>query len=50
MQLKKSKRTKRLVKAIKLNLERRTIIVDDQLQYFKKKPIPSWIELSIIDV
>lgn len=50
MQLKKNKRTKRLVKAIKLNLKRRTIIVDDKLQYFKKKPIPSWIELSIIDV
>ena len=50
MQLKKNKRTKRLVKAIKLNLKRRTIIVDDKLQFFKKKPIPSWIELSIIDV
>ena len=50
MQLKKSKRTKRLVKAIKINLKRRTVIVDDKLKYFEKKPIPSWIELSIIDV
>jgi radical SAM protein with 4Fe4S-binding SPASM domain len=46
----KLKRTKKLHKAIKLNLKRRTIIVDDQLVKYKNVPIPSWIELSIIDV
>ena len=46
----KFKRTKKLQKAIKLNLKRRTVIVDDQLVYHKGVPIPSWIELSIIDV
>lgn len=46
----KFKRTKKLQKAIKLNLKRRTVIVDDQLVYHEGVPIPSWIELSIIDV
>ena len=46
----KLKRTKKLHKAIKLNLKRRTIIVDDEMVSFKDVPIPSWIELSIIDV
>ena len=46
----KLKRTKKLHKAIKLNLKRRTIIVDDEMISFKETPIPSWIELSIIDV
>ncbi len=46
----KFKRTKKLHKAIKLNLKRRTIIVDDKLVKYKNIPIPSWIELSIIDV
>ena len=46
----KVKRTKKLHKAIKINLKRRTIIVDDKLVYNKEVPIPSWIELSIIDV
>ena len=44
------KRTKKLFKTIKINLERRTVIVDDQLVSYKNVPIPSWIELSIIDV
>ena len=46
----KLKRTKKLHKAIKINLKRRTIIVDDEMVSFKDVPIPSWIELSIIDV
>ena len=46
----KFKRTKKLHKAINLNLKRRTIIVDEKLVKFKNLPIPSWIELSIIDV
>ncbi len=44
------KRTKKLHKAIKVNLKRRTVIVDDKLVYHKNIPIPSWVELSIIDV
>ena len=44
------KRTKKLNKQIKVNIQRRTVIVDDQLVYFKDDPIPSWIELSLIDV
>ena len=43
-------RKKKQVKAIKINIARRTVIVDDKLAYYKKKPIPSWIELSIFDV
>ena len=43
-------RTKPLFKTIEVNLKRRTVIVDDVLSYYKDKPIPSWIELSIIDV
>ena len=50
MSLQKNKRTKKLHKAIKINLKRRTIIVDDKLVFYKNIPIPSWIELSIIDV
>jgi radical SAM protein with 4Fe4S-binding SPASM domain len=46
----KYKRTKKLQKAIKLNLKRRTVIVDDKLVFHNNVPIPSWIELSIIDV
>tara|TARA_Y100000816_G_C26091808_1_gene577120 strand:- start:1223 stop:2140 length:918 start_codon:yes stop_codon:yes gene_type:complete len=46
----KFKRSKRLHKAIKINLKRRTVIVDDKLIFHKKVPIPSWIELSLIDV
>ncbi len=44
------KRTKKVNKQIKINIKRRTVIVDDQLIYHKGIPIPSWIELSIIDV
>ena len=46
----KFKRTKKLHKAIKINIKRRTVIVNDQMVYYKKVPIPSWIELSLIDV
>tara|TARA_B100000787_G_scaffold64302_2_gene47210 strand:+ start:2349 stop:3644 length:1296 start_codon:yes stop_codon:yes gene_type:complete len=44
------KRTKPLFKTIEINIKRRTVIVDDILSTFKNYPIPSWIELSIIDV
>jgi radical SAM protein with 4Fe4S-binding SPASM domain len=50
MTIQKFKRTKRLHKTIKINLKRRTVIVDDEIVFFKKLPMPSWIELSIIDV
>lgn len=43
-------RQKTQVKAIKINIKRRTVIVDDKLIFKKNIPIPSWIELSIIDV
>ena len=43
------KRTKQVNKQIEINIERRTVIVNDQLVFYKKNPIPSWIELSIID-
>ena len=46
----KKKRTKKQVKAIKINIKRRTVIVDDKLIFKNNVPIPSWIELSIIDV
>ena len=44
------KRTKPLFKTIAINIKRRTIIVDDVLSTHNGYPIPSWIELSIIDV
>ena len=44
------KELKKIHKNIKLNIKRRTIIVDDQLVFHKSVPIPSWVELSIIDV
>jgi len=50
MSLQEFKRTKRINKTIRLNIKRRTIIVDDILSFYKNIPIPSWIELSIIDV
>tara|TARA_Y100001970_G_scaffold220381_1_gene270647 strand:- start:8003 stop:9259 length:1257 start_codon:yes stop_codon:yes gene_type:complete len=43
-------RTKPLFKTISVNIKRRTVIVNDILSKYKGKPIPSWIELSIIDV
>ena len=46
----KIRRTKKVNKTIEINLKRRTVIVDDKLIYHKNIPIPSWIELSIIDV
>ena len=50
MTLQEKKRTKKISKTIKVNIERRTVIVDDKLVFYKNIPIPSWIELSIIDV
>ena len=44
------KRTKPLFKTIATNIKRRTVIVDDILSTHENLPIPSWIELSIIDV
>lgn len=44
-----TERTKPLFKTIELNIKRRTVIVNDVISTFKNKPIPSWIELSIID-
>ena len=43
-------RTKPLFKTIEVNIKRRTVIVNDVLSKYRGKPIPSWIELSIIDV
>ena len=43
-------RTKPLFKTIEVNIKRRTVIVDDILSSHKGIPIPSWVELSIIDV
>ena len=43
-------RTKPIFKTIEVNIKRRTVIVNDVLSKYKGKPIPSWIELSIIDV
>ena len=50
MSIQADKRTKKVNKQIKINIKRRTVIVDDQLVYHKGVPIPSWIELSLIDV
>ena len=50
MSIQAKKRTKKINKQIKINIKRRTVIVDDQLVYHKGIPIPSWIELSLIDV
>ena len=44
------KRTKKVNKQIEINIKRRTVIVDDELVFHKGVPIPSWIELSLIDV
>ena len=43
-------RTKPLFKNIMINIKRRTVIVNDVLSFHENKPIPSWIELSLIDV
>ena len=43
------KRTKKVNKQIEVNIKRRTVIVDDQLVFHKGLPIPSWIEMSLID-
>ena len=40
------KRKKRQVKAIKINIARRTVIVDDKLAFYKKKPIGSFGDIS----
>ena len=50
MSIQANKRTKKVNKQIKINIKRRTVIVDDQLVRHKGFPIPSWIELSLIDV
>ena len=50
MTIQANKRTKKVNKQIKINIKRRTVIVNDKLAYHKGSPIPSWIELSIIDV
>ena len=35
---------------IKKNIKRRTSIVDENIRFYKKIPLPTWIELSLIDV
>jgi len=35
---------------IKKNIRRRKLIVDDGINIFKGVPLPTWIELSLIDV
>ena len=35
---------------IKKNINRRKLIVDDGISLFKGVPLPTWIELSLIDV
>lgn len=50
MTIQETKRTKKLNKQIEINIKRRTVIVDDKLVFRKGVPIPSWIELSLIDV
>ena len=45
-----TERTKPLFKTIEINIKRKTAILDDRLVTYKNRPIPSWIELSIIDV
>ena len=50
MSIQSFKRTKKVNKQIKINIKRRTVIVNDQLVFYKDVPIPSWIELSLIDV
>ena len=48
--IKNIKKEKKVFKTIAKNLKRRTPIVDERLIFHKKMPVPSWIELSIIDV
>lgn len=38
------------VETIKKNINRRKLIVDEGIKFFKGTPLPSWIELSLIDV
>ena len=35
---------------IKKNIKRRTFIVDQDIKFYKNVPLPTWIELSLIDV
>jgi radical SAM protein with 4Fe4S-binding SPASM domain len=35
---------------IKKNIERRKLIIDGGINFFNKIPLPSWLELSLIDV
>ncbi len=46
MPIQASKRTKKLNKQIKVNIERRTVIVDDQLVYHKDLPLPNEAEIK----
>ena len=35
---------------IKKNIKRRTLIVDTDIRFYKNVPLPTWLELSLIDV
>ena len=35
---------------IKKNIKRRKLIVDEGIKFYGGVPLPSWIELSLIDV
>ena len=35
---------------IRKNIKRRSLIVDEDIKYYKGVPLPTWIELSLIDV
>ena len=35
---------------IRKNLKRRSLIVDKDIKYYQGLPLPTWIELSLIDV
>jgi radical SAM protein with 4Fe4S-binding SPASM domain len=35
---------------IRKNIDRRKVIVDEGIKFFKDSPLPTWIELSLIDV
>jgi len=37
-------------KTIVKNLKRRSLVIDDKIKFYKNVPLPSWIELSLIDV
>ena len=37
-------------KTIRKNLKRRSLIVDRDIKFYQGVPLPTWIELSLIDV